>query len=185
MPAGLARGLASEMIVYPGATEVRSLVKPGVDRISYRLETPYPARNVINLVASRLASSGWKPLRNNWFNRDDASEFLRGWVQYTAVNKPGGRERFLCRWWAQWTNEKGDLVDYSFQYLSPGETFTNNSKVEVQGSKMSAETARRLLHPGAAEKQVIELPVGTPPNAETANDNSPDPHVFQTRPAGG
>jgi hypothetical protein len=182
MQNGVAPGLSSEMMVYRGAVRPRSSLHAGLERLTYDVDVAYPAQDVINSISRRLADRGYRPLRNNWYNRGDASEYVRGWVQSTVVNKPGGKERYLCRWWAQWRNAQGDVVDYALTFLSPGEAFTNNSHLEVSATKMNESVAERLTPADARPRQVIELSSNTPPNAETASDNSPDPHTFQVRP---
>jgi hypothetical protein len=184
---GRVANLSSDLITHPRAENIKSNVALGYERLYYELEVEYPARPVIRAIAAQLASRGWQPTRNSWFNRDQASEYVRGWVQSTVVAKPGGKERFLARWWAQWQNNRGEVLDYSFMYLSPTDRFTNHNRLEVQAVRMSAAVGQRLSASSgasAANRPVILLPVGTPPNVETATDNSPNPHVFQVRPDG-
>ena len=135
---GRVANLSPDLITDPRAENIKSRAAPGYERLYYEVEVAYPARPVIRAIAAQLASRGWQPTRNSWFNGDEASEYVRGWVQSTVVAKPGGKERFLARW----------------KYRP-------------------------------AKRPVILLPVGTPPNVETATDNSPNPHVFQIRPDGG
>jgi hypothetical protein len=185
---GRVANLSPDLITQPRAEKIKSKVASGYERLYYKLEVEYPARPVIRTISAQLAARGWQPTRNSWFNRDEPSEYVRGWVQSTVVAKPGGKERFLARWWAQWQNNRGEVLDYSFMYLSSTDRFTNHSRLEVQATRMSAAVGQRLsasIGASAPTRPVILLPVGTPPNVETATDNSPNPRVFQGRPDGG
>jgi hypothetical protein len=176
---GLVPGLSGDMVVYPGAVNPRSAVNQGFERLTYQLDVAYPAEGVIGSISRDLARRGWRPLRNNWHNRDETSEYVRGWVQSTVVSKPGGKERYLCRWWAQWRNAEGEIVDYALGYMSATEEFTNRSQLHVSATRMSISVAQRLTPAYAKGQQVLELPVGTPPNSATATDNYP--HALQVR----
>lgn len=173
---------AEDLIVIEGGSDVRSLDGEGIQRLTYEVRTPYPASGSIVQVARHLESRGWKPLGNNWFNRDESSEYVRGWVEYVASAGPGTKRHFVARWWAQWQNSNGDVVDYMFIYSSPADHFTNRDHLGVSATKMSAQAAEQLRVTLTTTAPVIELPAATPPNATTATDNSPD-GVFILRPA--
>lgn len=164
---GVAPGLAPELVPVAGATNIRSGVGAGGERVTYTLSRPYPARDVILSISNELARRGYRPYRNNWFNRDETSDFVRGWDQSLVVFKVGGRKQFMCRWWAQWGNDRGELVDYSLGYLSPSEGFTNTSEVNVAAMKLDPKTAAAFPVQSAGRPAVF-LSAGTPPNATTA-----------------
>ena len=176
------------MLVAPSeATNVRSRAGAKSQSLTFDLATPYPARALIASISEHLAAAGWHPTRNSWFNRQETSEFVRGWVQYTIVKKPGGKRRFLCRWWSQWVGPTGEVLDYSLTYVSPDATLTNTTDLKVTAQLLSEELAQKLHAASPVtgnDRPLVLLPVGTPPNSETATDNSPDPSIFFSRPDG-
>ena len=174
--------LPSELVIVEGAQKIRSGGNRSFARLTYELTTPYPAAVVISTISRHLSAEGYRPLKNNWFNRDDTSEYERGWVQYIGVPAPKAKGQFICRWWAQWRNAKGEIVDYSLTYTSPDEVFTNHNTLAVSASKMNAGIAEQLRAGVTSTEPPIELSPQTPPNAATATDNSPDPHVYVLRP---
>ena len=169
---GVEPRLSQDFLIPPGAQNVKSAVRLGYERVTYTLERAYPARDVIRSAAQHLATRGWVPLENNWFNRDEVSQFVRGWALVTGVDKPGGEERFICRWWAQWRNKRGEMFDFALEYLSPGRPWTNRSHLFVSASKMSDVIARRIPLGTARDTNLRDLPPTTPPNVETSSDPS-------------
>jgi hypothetical protein len=181
---GLVDGLSPDLVVVQPGVPARSVRYPGYERLVYPVEVAYPAAAVITVISETLTRHGYHPLRNNWYNRDEASEYVRGWDHSTVVDRPGGKEKYLCRWWAQWRNPQGDIVDYALLYLSKGEMFTNKTFLEVSATRMSKSVAERLTSARARTLPVVELPTGTPPNAETATDNLPAVRSFRASPNG-
>lgn len=181
---GRVPGLARELIVPERATEIRSIRRDGFERLTYSVEAEFPAADIINLTADQLSQLGWRPARNDWLNTGYASEFLRGWTQSTVVSEPGGKERFMRQWNAQWSNDTGAIITYGFYYLSPGEELTNTSRLEVEATRLEKETAdllRKQFPPENTAKPLVLLPHGTRPNVELASDNAPDSRAFQMR----
>src|SRR3954466_2581507 len=83
---------SGDLFVVKGATNVHSTVRTGVERVTYDVRARYPAENIVLTIGEDLHGRGWRPLRNNWFNRDDTSSYVRGWIQLIA-----GSQRFPPR----------------------------------------------------------------------------------------
>ncbi len=182
---GRSPSIGSELLAVPGAEQVRSGSINGFERLTYKLRKPYPAADVIFAISNHLRALGYKPMKNSWFNRDETSDYVRGWVHYVGVPAPGAKGHYICRWWADWRNAKGEIVSYALLYTSSGEILTNQDELSVSASKMSPAMAERLRAGVTANGPVLELPAQTPPNAQTATDNSPDPNVYTPRAPGG
>jgi hypothetical protein len=177
LSAGRADGLSADLIVWRGATKIRSGAKSGVENLSYTLNMSYPAPDLIASIAMDLASRGWRPTENSWHNRAEASDYVSGWEEFVAVSRAGGKGRYLAQWWAQWRNSQGDVLDYLFAYQSPSEVFTNRTELYVQATRMSASVAAsaeanaRKMKIYGADKPVVLLPAGTAPNVQSSKGN--------------
>src|SRR5712692_5972380 len=84
LQAGRVSGLSPVFVIPAEAINVRSGTAAGHQRLTFNLRTKYPARSVIFAISNHFAKAGWRPARNSWFNREEASEYLRGWVQSTV-----------------------------------------------------------------------------------------------------
>ena len=171
MAKGRVPGLAPELITFSESSKVRSAKTPEIERLTYRLETPYPAQPVIEAIARQLTARGWRPLRNNFFIREEQSEYVGGWIEYHAASSAQGPKRYVCRWWAQWVRDDGAVVDYVLTYSSKSEQFTNRSSLDVSASKMTRTFAKQLFesNPNNDPARLVHtVPVGTQPNWRVA-----------------
>ena len=167
--------VSDDLIVYPGASDMHSATTGGVERLHYQLRAAYPPKAIVEQIARQLAKRGWRPLRNNFFNRDQLSEYVRGWVEYRSGTPAQGPILFTCRWWSQWVNDDGEVLDYSLSYTSPSEVFENRVVLDVSVIKGNVNTVGDLAGiPRNSTQRLHELPAGTPPNADRASNNSPD-----------
>ena len=176
MTKGRAEGLSPELVTLPGASRVRSVKTPEFQRLTYRVKMVYPARPAIEEISRQLASRGWRPVRNNFFNRGEQSDYVSGWAEYKTASIGSGPARYLCRWWAQWVHDDGSVVDYHLFYRSRAEQFTNRSVLDVTAAKMTKATANAMLqqNPTNVPPQPLQvLGVGTPPNWQIATSITP------------
>ncbi len=86
-------------LVAPDAAEVKYAQWPnGTDHLTYTVEEPYPAKDVLAYIGEEVQRKHWKPL----YSRSDWTEFRDGSLRLTAF----------------WVNEKHDGVAYELQYTA-------------------------------------------------------------------
>jgi hypothetical protein len=101
--------------------------------VTYSLASDYPAANVINEISSRLATLGWRPLKEDWLNPGTPSSHVRGWREMTVDREGSGRVH-LDNWLAQWENDAGDIVIYDFRFSYPIGGGADRRTMAVKGS---------------------------------------------------
>jgi hypothetical protein len=175
--------LSPDILILPGAVDLHTTLGKNFQRATYRISVSYPAKQTIGVISNHLKRRGWKPLLQNWYNRDDTSSFVRGWVNGIVV--PRGRERFASRWWAQWRNTDGEVIDYTLIYISPSSQRTNDTDLEVLVNRFSKPTAESYAAKLHVTGNLTELPPTAQPNSATATDQSPNPREYWPRKPGG
>lgn len=108
----------SFFVVVPHATDLKQSEFEGHDQLIYRVETDYPASDVLDIIKTQLRDLGWKPMKYDWLNPDIPSSLTRGWSYFEdrTTNPPST----VWSWTANWTNEKGDVLEYLLEYRCPG-----------------------------------------------------------------
>ena len=177
------RQVSPDILVLPGAVDVRVTGGSNFQRVTYRVSLSYPAASAISTITDHLRRRGWKPLLQNWFNRDDTSNFVRGWINGIVV--PKGVEHFASRWWAQWRNGDGDIVDYTLLYISPSSQRTNTTDLHVLVTRMSKSAAEQFANRLHVKGPLSDLPATAQPNTANATDQSPNPREYWPRKPGG
>ena len=77
------------LILYPGATAIRFDQRGSAYRLSYHVNSKYPATPVIELISNKLQNAGWKPLRYDFLNPHIPSSHLKGWQEFLqGTNEP-------------------------------------------------------------------------------------------------
>jgi hypothetical protein len=134
------------LIVLGGATMVRR--DPGAYgsyHVAYGLTAPHPATNVIQQISSRLNALGWKPLNDDWLNAQLPSSHVRGWTEFgDRTTSPVQRVHL---WKAQWQDQAGNIVDYSFRYSYPMSGAPNLNSLWVNASWYPASGVKIMQAP--------------------------------------
>lgn len=105
------------LIVCPGAQAVSWVRFEGTDQLGYQANVEYPADSIISCISKKLSESGWRPLKEDFWNPGLPSSHVRGWTQFTdATVHP---EATVDQWASQWENATGDVVWYSLRYVYP------------------------------------------------------------------
>jgi hypothetical protein len=128
------------LISYPGATDVR-FDEGNAVRVSYRVNSKFPAAPVLGWVSENLRKQGWKPLKYDFLNPGSPSSQVTGWEELMAgTNQPG-----ICvhQWLGSWKDSSGDIVTYAFRYKARGCGASELTDLEVNGWYASAEVARQ------------------------------------------
>lgn len=166
---------SASLILLPDASEVNYEVGEGAEKLSYQIPVGFPAGDVIRNVAESLAGQGWSPLAENWYNDGQTSSYTRGWLIYVGGSESGGKETQIYQWWAQWTNEAGEVLDYSLHYLFPVGAEPELETLLVQATRLSSALARDLTLRVEPPKT---LPAEAPINTAPATDNDPEGKAF-------
>jgi hypothetical protein len=102
------------LVVAPFATEVKYAEFHGRDQLTYTVEEPYPATDVLAFISDGLRRQHWKPLQYDLWNPKIPSSHVSGWTAFDeATATPQQR---VYQWMAQWKNDKHDVVSYVLQY---------------------------------------------------------------------
>lgn len=136
-----------ELVILPGAVNVRSERGFGGRGVEYEVQADYPAAALIRELSSQLDARGWAPLRYEWGNSDQEGSYSRGWV---AFDEDG---QTTTLWAADWLRKDGAVSTYIFRYRG------SNEKVTVLGHVLAPSEAAEAAHASAT----AEIAVG-PPN---------------------
>lgn len=128
------------LTLYPGATDVR-FDEGNAVRVSYHVNSKFPAAPVLGWVSENLRKQGWKPLKYDFLNPSSLSSQVTGWEEIMAgINEPG-----ICvhQWLGSWKDPSGDIVTYGFRYKSRGCSTSDLTDLEVNGWYASSDVARQ------------------------------------------
>jgi hypothetical protein len=116
--------------------------------VIYRVYQDFPAQEILKYVKYVLAAQHWMPLMTDWLNPDIPSSHVRGWTNWIdGTVTPNTR---VHQWFADWQNEKGDVVFFEFrydsQYNSPNQVGQppDNSRLRVTGLLVPGELAQKM-----------------------------------------
>jgi hypothetical protein len=129
------------LVVPEEADRVSYHVNPGGSiQVSYLVHEPFPAKQIIKEINSRLASAGWKPVSEVRSSARSTVSRLRHWSQY--VDDAGGTLRDYWRWTAAWQNANGDLIEYAMSYSRPFRSKVRMSDASISGNWIAAAKAQ-------------------------------------------
>jgi hypothetical protein len=134
------------MLVAPLATQVKYVEVLGLDEeLSYSVEEPYPATDLLAFIGEDLKRKNWKPLPYYLGQPHTPSSHVNGWIRFGIDGTGGPRPEY--RWMAWWEDENHDTVGYWLQYTNSKQEHYLRT-LHVVASYMPAKTAAQL----AAEK---------------------------------
>ena len=139
------RTTASFFVVVPGATGVKQSIFQGKDEIIYRVQSEYPANDVLSAISARLKKVGWEPLKEDWLNPGLPSSHIRGWTYFEdEATRPATSVR---AWGAQWKNGAHDILEYNLEYRCPGNLCSSTydlHDLRVVAIRVPADLAKRI-----------------------------------------
>jgi hypothetical protein len=154
------------MVLLDGAQEVvyhdnyDPAGRPELEQISYRLDVPFPAADVVCRVSQHLARDGWRPLQRTHDDAATPSSYTQGWR--VLINRRGSAdEHHVDLWDAEWVNADGDLLSYSLTYRYASAGPANRTRLRVGGMRQPAHTvspADRAKSAGGGEVAAGEPP---------------------------
>jgi hypothetical protein len=101
--------------------------------VDYTLKKGYPPKGVIEEISSRLQALNWRPLDHDWLHPKAKSSNIGVWCAITDVTDAKAPLQLL--WWqAQWENDAGDLVCYTFSYSYPAGAPAAQQTLSVEAS---------------------------------------------------
>lgn len=131
------------LITLDGAIDVgREPGDFGSHHLAYELAAEHPAEGVIQRVSSRLEALGWRELKDIWLNPGVRSSHVRGWSQHRDAGASSVRQ--VHRWDAQWTDEEGAVVNYTFTYSYPADGEPDLKSLQVEASWYPASAVKTL-----------------------------------------
>jgi hypothetical protein len=142
------------LVVLEASTEVRFSKVGDTSQVNYTVRSEYPADDLVSQLNSILVRMGWSLMSDSFFNPGIRSSLTRGWVDY--VDLAGTEEQIVHRWSAHWTNQKGEVVQFTLRYSCPKSATTGLEDkpdclelVSVHGvffDKEAADRQRETVH---------------------------------------
>jgi len=106
--------LPDGLIVVPGASKTR--ITDRNSAVSYDLQVPYPAQDVIDSLARQLTQKGWKAVETDMVNPSLPTSASAGWGLYVDGTKHP--ETNVHQWIGQWQDSQGKVAWYTLRYES-------------------------------------------------------------------
>jgi len=132
---------SSALILYPNATDTRSVDLNGTAQLSYHAKGKYPASDVIDWISERLQKAGWKPLIYDPLNPHLPGTRVQHWTYF--LNGLEDRQTCVHMWIGDWKDASGDFVRYVFRYEHLGCSVSDLTDLEVFGVYTPADVAHR------------------------------------------
>jgi hypothetical protein len=119
------------LLVAPNATEVNYIEwQSGLHQVTYIVEEPYPASDVLSFICEDLKQKGWTPKpgcsdRNLWMKMGPYGP---------------GSPRAQYRWMSAWENENNEQVEYMLDYTdSKSEHYLRTLHVQAYTNSLSPQ----------------------------------------------
>jgi len=134
---------SSGLVEAPSAVEVRRSERKNIKDIFYKVHEVYPAKATLGFIKTKLESTGWVPLAEDYLNPDLASSHAGGWdAEFTDETKSPRQD--VVQWLAQWQDKLGNIAQYSLQYRNDEGKPRNREVVEVIGSVLPMEVVLKM-----------------------------------------
>ena len=130
------------LILYPDATAIKFDERGGADRLSYHVNSKYPATPVIELISNKLQEAGWKPLKYDVLNPHIPSSHVKGWQEFLQGTK---EPTCIHQWLGDWKDPSGNIVRYGFRYKHPECSTLTLTDLEVNAWYTTAAVVRQTL----------------------------------------
>lgn len=144
---------AEALIVVDGPENVSFSDEPGGRAVTYTLRTPYPARDFVREIGTRLLDMGWDPQEESYANPGMPTSHVRGWQDY--IDGTVEPEKLVHQWWGEWLNEYGNLLTYVLEYRDTVDDAQHSPILQVSAILIMAPIApRRGLDPDAGASEL-------------------------------
>lgn len=107
------------------------------EQLSYQLDAPFPAADVICSLAEQLVAAGWQPLREDDSRRGVLSSFVEGW-QVQVTRAQSSKPVHVDRWHAEWVNASGDYLFFTATYRYPEAGPANRDRLQISAIRTPA-----------------------------------------------
>jgi hypothetical protein len=142
--------LPKSIIVLKGARDQKNFYTGGINRVFYRLDQKFPADDAIKEISTKLESSGWRPLNEDYLHPGISNSLVSGWAIYE--DPPKRPEMMIYEWAANWKDKQENIISYTFQYKDPIDKFRHgtvilkptNSLLNVNVVYMPQEVAKSM-----------------------------------------
>jgi hypothetical protein len=142
--------LPASIIILKDAKNQKNFYTGGINRVFYRLDQRFPAEDAIKQISTKLESTGWTPLSEDFLHPGDSNSLVTGWAIYE--DPPKKPEMMIYEWSANWKDKQENIVSYTFQYKDPIDKFRHgtvilkpaNSKLDVNVVYMPEKVAKSM-----------------------------------------
>jgi hypothetical protein len=147
-----------DLFVPREASEIAWRRERGMETVTFKLETPYPATSTLDQIRAQVESRGWKPLHDDFLNPGLPSAHVRGWGTIVdATEQPNVRAHV---WHAQWSHVRGDVLLYHLEFRCSLDDREHSKVMRVSAALVPRAVyedmkrdLKELEHPrGAAER---------------------------------
>ena len=147
---------STSLVVPPQAKGVNYSSNAGIEQVRYELTEKYPAKYALKWINDELTKQGWKPLKDDFRNPGQPSSHVTGWTHFVdSTRKP---EETVKLWQSQWSNSRGDIINYDLDYrwpwpgtgtpINPKDLCTpKTNKLQVFGIYIPAKQVKQLTPP--------------------------------------
>ena len=136
---------SESLLVAPSAKNPNYVIYPdGRQQVTYTVEIPYPAEDVLAFLKTELQKRGWKPLPENYFNPGTPSSLQRGWIFVEDHTKQPWTGSY--GWGAEWENSAHDLTEYSLRYDALDNSTRNLRNLQVIALFIPADITAKMKH---------------------------------------
>jgi hypothetical protein len=133
----------------PGAKDVEAKGDGRTFGVSYVLNAPYPAAEVLTAIKRQIPAE-WTPRTESYLNPGIPTSHVRGWSSYgDLTTKPSS---WAYQWMSEWEDRDGDILTYTLVYRSPGPISVaadpppapKYSELQIMGDLTPSWDAKRL-----------------------------------------
>lgn len=136
----------ASLLAPPGARNVRCDTGEGGPELSYTVAEAPPAAATLDFIRQGLRQQGWIPLEEDFLNPGVLSSHVTGWRR--AVEGDSSVER----WYAQWKNERSDVVGYDLRHDRPAGAEGTRPTTTVTAFFTPLSTLRQTLTAAELER---------------------------------
>jgi hypothetical protein len=129
------------LILLPNATDVKYYKLGGSFQLTYKIETDYPAADLISSICNQLKQGNWYPLKESYLNPGVSASHVTGWSSFE--DKREKTPQTVLQWIGDWENKAGDVVTYGLSYKYDTGKNKDIKHLTVTGIFMPAPLAKK------------------------------------------
>jgi hypothetical protein len=119
--------LPASIIFLKGAKDQKTFYTGGINRVFYRLDQRFPAEDAIKEISTKLETSGWTPLNEDFLHPGISNSLVSGWAIYE--DPPKRPAMMIYEWSANWKDKQDNIVSYALQYKDPIDKFRHGTVI--------------------------------------------------------